>query len=73
MLLSRIHKSTNQQLYTLVKSRKSLILESKDRLQHNGLNVNTTKFDATNKQNTTNGYESVSSATFNVSIKNQTF
>lgn len=70
---NRIIKRTNQQLHALVKSKKSRILKSRHRMQHSGLNVNVTTLGAPNKQNITNGYESLSNATFNVPMKNQTF
>lgn len=40
---------------------------------YSGLSVNATTFDATNNQNNTNGYESISNATFNAPVEKQTF
>lgn len=69
---NKLHKSSNYRLHALVKSKRSLILKSKHRTQHSGLNGNVTTLDATNKQNTTNGYESLPNSTSNVPMKNQT-
>lgn len=71
--LKKIHKSSNQQQHVHVKSKKSPILESKGRLQRDGQNANVTKLNATNEQNTTNRYETLSNEKFNVPMKNLTF
>lgn len=47
-------------------------MESKGRLQRDGQNANVTKLNATNEQNTTNRYETLSNEKLNVPMKNLT-
>lgn len=48
-------------------------MESKGRLQRDGQNADVTKLNATNEQNTTNRYETLSNEKLNVPMKNLTF